>query len=58
MGIVYQAQQADLDRIVALKVLPPEMSYDTSYIARFRQEAKNAARPLPPYTGEGMIANL
>jgi serine/threonine-protein kinase len=49
MGIVYQARQHELDRIVALKVLPPEMSYDTSYIARFRQEAKNAARLEHPH---------
>jgi serine/threonine protein kinase len=49
MGVVYQARQIDLDRIVALKVLPPELGYDTEYIARFRQEARNAARLEHPH---------
>lgn len=44
MGFVYQARQTDLDRIVALKILPPHFNNDTSYIARFHQEAKSAAR--------------
>lgn len=44
MGIVYKAQQSNLNRIVAVKVLPPELSYDQNYIARFKQEAQNAAR--------------
>lgn len=43
MAVVYRARQTDLERIVALKVLPPELSYDQSYIARFHQEARSAA---------------
>jgi eukaryotic-like serine/threonine-protein kinase len=49
MAVVYKARQADLDRIVALKVLPPELSLDTAYIARFRQEARSAARLEHPH---------
>ncbi|MEI7773074.1 MAG: serine/threonine-protein kinase, partial [Chloroflexales bacterium] len=49
MAVVYKARQADLDRIVALKLLPPEMTHDTSYVARFRQEARSAARLEHPH---------
>lgn len=49
MAVVYKARQTDLDRIVALKILPPEMTHDTSYIARFRQEARSAARLEHPH---------
>ncbi|MEI8167591.1 MAG: hypothetical protein WCG26_14510, partial [Chloroflexales bacterium] len=38
MAVVYQARQTDLDRIIALKVLPPSLTHDASYVARFRQE--------------------
>ncbi|HEY1012142.1 MAG TPA: protein kinase [Herpetosiphonaceae bacterium] len=44
MAVVYKAHQTDLERDIALKILPPEMTYDKSYIARFQQEAKAAAR--------------
>ena len=43
MAIVYKARQTSPNRIVALKVLPPELSLDRTYIARFRQEADSAA---------------
>lgn len=49
MGAVYKAQQTDLDRTVALKVLLPHLTYDTSYIKRFRQEARSAARLEHPH---------
>jgi serine/threonine-protein kinase len=49
MAVVYQARQINLDRIVAIKVLPPELTYDTNYIARFHQEAKNAAKLEHPH---------
>lgn len=44
MSLVYRARQTDLDRIVALKILRPELSYDTATVARFQQEARSAAR--------------
>lgn len=49
MAVVYRARQITLDRIVALKVLPPELSYDTNYITRFRHEARSVARLEHPH---------
>ena len=49
MAVVYRARQSAPNRIVALKVLPPELSYDGSYIARFRQEADSAAALEHPH---------
>ncbi len=49
MAVVYKARQTDLDRIVALKILPPELTSDQSYVARFRQEARSAARLEHPH---------
>lgn len=49
MAVVYQARQTDLDRIIALKVLPPALTHDASYVARFRQEARSAARLEHPH---------
>lgn len=49
MAVVYKARQSDLDRIVALKILPPGMTHDASYIARFQQEARSVARLEHPH---------
>src|SRR5688572_14581785 len=49
MAVVYKARQASPSRIVALKVLPPELVHDASYIARFRQEADSAAALEHPH---------
>jgi serine/threonine protein kinase/tetratricopeptide (TPR) repeat protein len=49
MAVVYKARQADLERIVALKILPPELSLDKSYLARFLQEARSAAALEHPH---------
>ena len=49
MAVVYKARQINLDRIVALKVLPPALTHDASYVTRFRQEAKSAARLDHPH---------
>jgi len=43
MGIVYQAKDSKLQRIVALKFLPSEWTYDLSAKERFVREAQAAA---------------
>jgi serine/threonine protein kinase len=44
MAVVFLAQDLTLERQVAIKVLPPEMSQDPKLIPRFHQEAKTAAK--------------
>jgi len=44
MGAVFLAQDLTLDREVAIKVLPPDISQDPKVIQRFQQEAKTAAK--------------
>ncbi len=44
MGAVYKARQPALDRLVALKVLPPQTSGDAGFADRFTREARALAR--------------
>jgi serine/threonine protein kinase len=44
MGAVYQARQKDLDRIVALKILPPDIGKDVTFADRFMREARALAK--------------
>ena len=43
MGKVFLARQASLDRMVALKVLQPDLANDAEFVARFHREARAAA---------------
>ncbi|RPH35330.1 MAG: serine/threonine protein kinase, partial [Planctomycetota bacterium] len=48
MGVVYKAKQKNLDRIVALKVLSPQLSDDPEFVERFTREAKALAQLSHP----------
>ena len=44
MGAVYKARQKELDRLVALKILPPGIGHDAAFAGRFAREAKALAK--------------
>ena len=48
MATVYRAWDNRLDRLVALKVIDPELARHPEYVARFIREAKSAARLSHP----------
>ncbi len=49
MGAVYKARQPVLDRLVALKVLPPEVRSVPDFAERFQREARSLARLSHPH---------
>jgi DNA-binding beta-propeller fold protein YncE len=58
MGVVYRAVQLDLDRVVALKLIAPQLAEDPAFRERFVRESRLAASIDHPnvipiyYTGE------
>src|SRR5437016_6438454 len=48
MGAVYKARQPGLDRLVALKILPPRSGSDPGFAERFTREARALARLSHP----------
>lgn len=49
MATVYEAVDLELDKRVAVKVLNPEYTIDDDHMARFRQEARSAAKIRHPH---------
>ncbi|HKH90291.1 MAG TPA: serine/threonine-protein kinase [Gemmatimonadaceae bacterium] len=49
MAIVYRARDVRLERLVAIKVLPPELALDPALGARFTREAQTAAQLAHPH---------
>src|SRR5918997_1018575 len=43
MSVVYRARDLRLNRPVAIKVLPPELAYDSAVRTRFTREAQTSA---------------
>jgi hypothetical protein len=48
MGVVYLARDLQLDRLVAVKALPPALADDEDALARFVREARTAAQLAHP----------
>src|SRR2546427_8851421 len=50
MAIVFKARDKQLDREVAIKVLPFSLAYDKDFVERFQREAKTSAKLEHPNT--------
>jgi len=48
MGVVYKARQRQLDRLVAVKILPPQIGQTEAFAERFTREARSLARLSHP----------
>jgi predicted Ser/Thr protein kinase len=49
MGAVYKARQKSLDRLVAVKILPPDVGLDAGFADRFTREARALAKLNHPH---------
>ena len=50
MGVVYKARQVSIDRVIAIKVLNPQMASDPTWVQRFSNEARACSRLQHPNT--------
>jgi eukaryotic-like serine/threonine-protein kinase len=48
MGVVFEAEQVSLHRKVALKILPPHLSYSSEAVEKFQREAEAGGRQRHP----------
>ena len=44
MGAVFRAKQLSMDRVVAMKILPPRLAKDERFVSRFLREARAVAK--------------
>ncbi|HOX36977.1 MAG TPA: serine/threonine-protein kinase [Candidatus Brocadiia bacterium] len=58
MGAVFKARQISMGRIVALKILPPKLTKNPSFLERFRREAHAAARINHPNIVQGIDSGV
>ena len=56
MGAVFKARQVSVDRVVALKILPPKHAKQQQFLVRFLREAQAAARLDHPNIVQGIDA--
>jgi serine/threonine protein kinase len=56
MGEVYKARDTRLDRIVAIKVLPPTLATDPQFRERFDGEARTISQLDPPTSAPCMTS--
>ncbi|HCO95762.1 MAG TPA: hypothetical protein DIU00_17755, partial [Phycisphaerales bacterium] len=49
MGVVYKARQRQLDRLIALKILPPQISETEAFTERFTREVRSLAKLNHPH---------
>ena len=54
MGAVYKARQINMDRIIALKILPPSLAKQPTFIERFLREARASAKLNHPNIVNGI----
>ncbi|MCY3019046.1 MAG: protein kinase [Planctomycetota bacterium] len=54
MGTVFKARQVSMDRIVALKILPPSLAKQATFTERFVREARASARLNHPHIVSGI----
>ncbi|MCX7805271.1 MAG: protein kinase [Planctomycetota bacterium] len=54
MGAVFRARQLSMDRIVALKILPPKLAANKAFVDRFFREARASARLNHPNVIQGI----